>query len=473
MIETIFYFPEKYSEYEANLRNISDRTITFVKDTKQIFKGREAEEYGSATIKPATTTSLGGIKLYKDSEILPSKTYPVRLDSDNRAFVSVPWISQTSDGTVIGYDDSELRSIIAALNRDLDDISAIVDADAINTLKRTITEYNKILEEFGASYSGGIPWRWDEELEGFIQQVIKTNATGDGATWSTIIQKFDEIEARVSNVERVNTISINGQEATLESLISDLHLYIDDATGAAIANLKTEWALTNDDMQALRWLVSGFNSQTTSSGTFADIYSRGVSESSDAISALRTKVTAIDDSLSGFVSIAELATRVENITSGLYMSSDGQTALASLIASAGENTFAGLIIEAINNATSQISIDADKINLNGVAEAVSDIIIGEDVDLTSGNLYLKNGKSVIWHNGSTGGAAGARPYGSGSASITFDGSQWVFSPALSNTSGTQATGISGTIHALGADFTVTNGLITATTAVDNLTLSLS
>lgn len=276
----------------------------------------------------------------------------------------------------------------------------------------------------------------------------------------------------MQNVERINTININGQEATLQALISDLHLYIDDKTGTAIANLKTEWALTDEDLNKIKWLTSGFNSETNSTNSFAEMYSRAKSSQDDAIAAVRTQVQEINGN---YVAKGELAAKIQQNLAGLYVEVGDSEALASLVAAAGNDNTASIIVDAINN-SSNVTITADKIDLNGVVNAVSDIITGEDLGV-GGDIYLEEGQHLAWH-GTTSGGGGHHSLGYGeTAYITYDQNNggWTFSPAIggSSQSSTQSSTESGVIHALGADFTFANGIIIAVTPVQNLSLSLS
>ena len=440
MIETIFYFANSAAEYNQNKSELSARTISFVPNgdgTGKIYKN--GVQYGGA-ITHATSSELGGIKIGYTPN---GNNYPVRLDNQNRAYVNVPSTGGGGGTTTIEnrYDDSELRGLISDLNNDLNTLANNIDEDAINTLKRTIDEYEKIMEEFGAGYNGGIPFEWNDDLKAFIQQVINTDADGNHATWSTLVQRADEIEARVQNVERNTTITVNGEDTTLEALISNLHLYIDEATGTAIANLKTEWALTDEDLRKIKWLTSGFSSETTSTDSFAALYSRGQNDLSNAIATAKTEV--IQQADGKYVAKSELASRVNEQLAGVYVEANDQKALASLVANAGKDAngnpidAAGIIVEAINNGGTNVQISADKIALSGSTLTVDvtnlkidtdyafnttdlggttitygDYLLSEILlnDLTTGKVYLAKNKFLIGTNGESfdlGGIIGA------------------------------------------------------------------
>lgn len=124
MINTIFYFvdDENFDYGQAvDQGAISPYTIVFDKYKKAILMG--GRSYGkmsrediaatllstgdiSDLLPVATDLALGGIKIgfVSDSDSA-SRRYGVKLDTNNRAYVDVPW----TDTITPQYDDSELR----------------------------------------------------------------------------------------------------------------------------------------------------------------------------------------------------------------------------------------------------------------------------------------------------------------------------------------------------------------------------
>jgi len=74
--------------------------------------GGSSSSSSSYTLPVATAATLGGIKLGYSG---PNKTYPVQLDSNNRAFVSVPWLDPTSDSTNPEYTVYHYESAFIAV----------------------------------------------------------------------------------------------------------------------------------------------------------------------------------------------------------------------------------------------------------------------------------------------------------------------------------------------------------------------
>lgn len=124
MINTIFYFvdDENFDYGQAvDQGAISPYTIVFDKPKKKILMGGKSfgqmsrEDIATVLLSSgsisdllpvATDIALGGIKIgYVSDANSTSRKYGVKLDTNNRAFVEVPW----TDTITPQYDDSELR----------------------------------------------------------------------------------------------------------------------------------------------------------------------------------------------------------------------------------------------------------------------------------------------------------------------------------------------------------------------------
>lgn len=77
-----------------------------------IISGGSSSDSSSYTLPVATASTLGGIKLGYSG---PNKTYPVQLDSNNRAFVSVPWLDPTSNPQTPKYTVYHYESAFIAV----------------------------------------------------------------------------------------------------------------------------------------------------------------------------------------------------------------------------------------------------------------------------------------------------------------------------------------------------------------------
>ena len=140
MVNTVFHFVNDPTfNYAAAVANgdISEYTIVFnVADrsirAKNTMFGRMSradivETLGdiSDIIPAATSTKMGGIKIGYTSDVVNgSKTYAVKLDENNRAYVDVPW----TDTVTPVFDDSELQEAIDAQRQRIDNyISDLTD----------------------------------------------------------------------------------------------------------------------------------------------------------------------------------------------------------------------------------------------------------------------------------------------------------------------------------------------------------
>ena len=136
MINTLFYFVDDPTfDYQAaiNRGDISQYTVVFNTADKCIYTKNTvfskitrvdvASLLGNISdlLPVATSTALGAIKIGFDSD---DRRYGVKLDSNNRAYVEVPW----TDTVAPAYDDTCLVDIIDAQRQRIDEyISQLVD----------------------------------------------------------------------------------------------------------------------------------------------------------------------------------------------------------------------------------------------------------------------------------------------------------------------------------------------------------
>lgn len=341
---------------------------------------------------------------------------------------------------ITGYDDSELRTLIANVNSKIDDFIAQDDANVRSIIEGILNQWDWI-----SKLPAGItkyPMEWNDTLEAFIQYVINKDADGNGGTWSSITQKYNEIKNEVDSL-RINTdetgkISIE----TLASIISNRIQDNDEGLRTSVAEMTTMWAKLNgqealdpddpDYLKKLRnildnyatydYVISGFQSQANESGGFARQYADAMSRVSDAetdISELRavsqTLTTAKTDlenrmasaeaSLISKASMTDVNNAITTATSGLATESyvDDEVASAKSEMYAEVNDVRASISTAVENGISSITITSDQIKtaVQGADISVKSLSVetegGNFVDIdqessTFGNDVIANNK---------------------------------------------------------------------------------
>ena len=147
----------------------------------------------------ATSTTLGAIKIGFDSD---DRRYGVKLDSNNRAYVEVPW----TDTVAPAYDDTHVVDEIDAQRQRIDGyISQLVDTvqrcnetlldDAQWVLRNLVAgqvgrQINDNIDEYFRQQYG--VWDWVDASDHSKGKIVRT---------SVIEQNVDSIDIRVGSVE--------------------------------------------------------------------------------------------------------------------------------------------------------------------------------------------------------------------------------------------------------------------------------
>lgn len=497
MIETIFYFAQNPAEYESNKSQLSERTIAFVPNadgtnTGKIYK--YGVQYGGSnySLPKASASTLGGIMTNYTTS---GSNYGVRVDNNGNAYVNVPSTGGgTSGGGTHDYTE-ELNEINSRIDGALEQIANIVSNNRTQIegiIDDSLTKYKGFLE---LVKNGTIQWNevfnygngWDAAMKQYLYGVgLLTDAGTSAATakWAELKIQLDSIESQVGQIN-IGVVDENGNPVSYETLKSAVINAIkeDPDTGnqAAIAELTTSWAYVNEEL--LEYAFSGFKSLAENGKSiaqqFADVNGNiaAVQTSADNNSAALSAIAARTTTVEGKVQTLESA--------GFISEAQAKSAVATMFAN-NENDIRASITTQVKDDLSSVFIEADQLNaavkeaiVDGDIYANSDLSVGGDIILpVSSNVHNARASMISWSNsfysntksGSNTRAVHPVSPSTRDAYITFNGSQWVFSPELPTTS---TTGYSGPIHALGADFTVTNGVITSITSVDNLTLSLT
>lgn len=241
---------------------------------------------------------------------------------------------------------------------------------------------------------------WNDTLEAFIQYVINKDADGNGGTWSSMVQKYNEIKNEVDSL-RINTdetgkISIE----TLASIISNRIQDNDEGLRTSVAEMTTMWAKLNgqeamdpndpDYLKKLRnildnyatydYVISGFQSQANESGGFARQYADAMSKVDSAetnISELRavsqtlttaktdleSRMASAEASLDSKASMTDVNGAITTATSGLATESyvDDEVASAKTEMYSEVNDVRASISTAVQDGISSITITSDQI----------------------------------------------------------------------------------------------------------------
>lgn len=219
------------------------------------------------------------------------------------------------------YDDSYVKALIEDVQQQLKDLVIVTDQDVHDTVSEMIQDMQDFVERFGwdAMFNDS---GWNEQMKAYIQTVGFTDSEDQQVSWTQFYQDFQTLKGTVNQI----TGSTEDGTGTYEAIQSLMQAKIENEQ--AIAELKTKWALVNENEEVLKWLVSGFTSQSGEDETFTQIFSALSQEALDsnlrdidsAIAELETRVvtaengiqantqqiSSVGDSISGLVTSAQL-----------------------------------------------------------------------------------------------------------------------------------------------------------------------
>ena len=219
------------------------------------------------------------------------------------------------------YDDSYIKALIEDVQQQMRDLVIVTDQDVHNTVSEMIQDMQDFVERFGwdAMFNDS---GWNEQMKAYIQTVGFTDSEDQQVSWTQFYQDFQTLKGTVNQI----TGSTEDGTGTYEAIQSLMQAKIENEQ--AIAELKTKWALVNENEEVLKWLVSGFTSQSGEDETFTQIFSALSQEALDsnlrdidsAIAELETRVgtaengiqantqqiSSVGDSISGLVTSAQL-----------------------------------------------------------------------------------------------------------------------------------------------------------------------
>ena len=254
------------------------------------------------------------------------------------------------------YDDNQIRTDLQNIKTRLDNLHTWTQQEIQNLINGALDDWDWISEldpDTIFNLSG-----WDDKLKAYIQQVIKTDANGNGATWSEIEQKFNEIDATIQRIQE--QIATGGEGVDYEYLASLIHLGIEDIDGLSTAIAKFETAYTEfqsikgevttikSDIAGLKTTANSQGAQLTAfaesmqniqdqlgeiSGTLSSQAALIVSTKTD----LENRIAQAETTLASKASKEEVDTSIQTAISGLnlesYVDDKISTAKASLLTS--------------------------------------------------------------------------------------------------------------------------------------------
>ena len=323
-----------------------------------------------------------------------------------------------------GYDDTELRNLIAQLQASLEafrqakteEISADVEdlIDRFNELK-DLFETGEIFHDSG----------WQENLDAYLQIVGKGFYDEDGnliGNWSQLLQTYNQIKEYVAQIREI--VDPETGAIDYEAIYTKIDQKI--AQNTAIATLSANHAFADGNKDLVEYLSSGIDAVAGELTTFADFYSTYMSPLADVTSLINSKVdkTTYEASLKAVAdttmykvqrdssgkpvldqngdyiyldangNVTDKAHRIIDTqnTAGLVLESGLDGAVAGLIATNNSGTASAISLK-VSDAVSQINLTADQVFINAVATAVSG-------SLSSNDLTINGGKSKFNADGS-------------------------------------------------------------------------
>ena len=371
-IEYIFYLDATGEKTFPS--NASDNPITWTNDS-----GFQEREYIKAntdwTDDPSNMTTRGSKqyvsvrKRYADNE------------GENPYWhaYSQPalWSYYAKDGNIDDFDTSEILDKIDEFQNAVDNLENNINDIVQTDVENTLTRANWIRENFPTEelvHTSG----WDEITENFVSTVGYVDAN-NSVTWSDFVQGVDTITSRVNAViDNNNTIKSSVFNQALQG--TDLYTYY--------ANL-------NDDGQILKYLIAGFKTEATGTGSSAAQYAQASTANSKGLATLITRVQTAEGNIqtvqAGLTSKWTGTTSdIENIVdnrAGVVATSTANSAIASLFAqgvsgSTNAEKLSATISAVVRGDQSLIELVADEVDIEGYLTA-GDATFKGDVEATT------------------------------------------------------------------------------------------
>ena len=421
MIDTIFYFPDSltYNDYLSKLNSdasdgIAPHVIVFAGQQKAIY--------------------LKGLRFSTNSSDIQSVVDQSR------------------------YDDTYIKGQIQSILSDV--AQAQADMQDINTRINGIHQYEQSqiediangaiaksqyikdkIAELGDQFKGYIKTEGFDDLANTwaLEYIIPSiDGEGEGITFSDLVAKADIIKASVDKI----TTSIGEDGSKLKNILES-YIQTTVANDETVAEIRSAWALQEENKDVLEWMTSSFKSYASGNKTFAQVLSSAQANAAsgaaqtavanlkteimrdingdikDVVSDMVSSVSTTDANNNTTVTATSIASAIANSTEakttlGAYFTDENKvnnlvqtklnasvdgaswssfvarvaedhTAVGDISTRVGElegvdvvtssmissivdqngNITAAAIIAAVNGDESEITLSADKINLNG------------------------------------------------------------------------------------------------------------
>lgn len=408
MINTLFYFVDDPTfDYQAaiNRGDISQYTVVFNTADKCIYTKNTvfskitrvdiASLLGNISdlLPVATSTTLGAIKIGFDSD---DRRYGVKLDSNNRAYVEVPW----TDTVAPAYDDTRVVDAIDTQRQRIDGyISQLVDTvqrcnetlldDAQWVLRNLVAgqvgrQINDNIDEYFRQQYG--VWDWVDASDHSKGKIVRT---------SVIEQNVDSIDIRVGSVE-------DYRDGYLTTALNNLEMKVgvDLVTGQTKAGTNLINAVSTLDANTnkiVQMAASALQLESVKGGgllqSTADLASVVVNGRFTGYSGLNEKVTNQGNTISAQGSLMSRVVNndgtpnssfkadvIAGLATSAYVDDKVATAVATLSANIdGQGADLTLYVQKDSNGNieSSAKLSADQIYLNGTTWA--DIIHADQI----------------------------------------------------------------------------------------------
>ena len=244
------------------------------------------------------------------------------------------------------YNDEEVRQLIQGLRDDLNEIHDWSQEEIDNMVDEIISGYN-----FIDGWQAG----WDDKIKAYLIRVGVLGEDGVSKGWSYLEVKYDEIAGVVNNL--IQLVDPENGEINYETLQAMMKQQV--RNGIAELDLNTKWALLDADHEELEWMMSGFRSQSSQYESFAEMYSTGLTQNNNELTAaIRTEV---NNKLA--TAKTEMGAQVDDKLAGYVAYSDLDHAVATMFADDGEST--AYVETAVQNGISSATVNADKVYIDG------------------------------------------------------------------------------------------------------------
>lgn len=376
---------------------------------------------GTYTLTAATATALGGIRI--GARKTPTQ-YPVELDSQNKAYVTISGGGGSSEGGSTGsYDDKWIQDSLDTINTTLNDFNTRVSEETMRSVNEMLGEFAELKGLIPKSQWGEVVFKsgFDQLAEKWLQRVACIYDE-DTASWSTLEQTINNIKASVNNLEIISgedgsitvdtirtliqeAINVNGFDAMLQSYVQ-----------------KSVFESAKDDLDGRLKLIeswnSGFFAGITGNKTLAQMFSDYTNTTMGRVTSLvntkvdkdtfTSEVEAIADSRvfetdpNGNVIYDDQGNpkvKTEYLSS-VVLKSDLDSAVATLIAASPTSDTAAAIQAKVQEGVSSITLSADSILLDSIITNINSKTVslgnGAFEFTDSGDLNIFGSCTHIW-----------------------------------------------------------------------------